>query len=85
MEHLTADRSAAGGPSRATNHDSIFPRFLTSALLLCLLLSLLPTAIADDDWNTANVLTDGSSSSDALGPIIGRVRCKSGILKMSMV
>ena len=66
MGHLIVDRSAGVGRSPAPLRHSILSRFSASALLLCLLVSLLPTAIADDDWSTANVLTDGSSSSDAV-------------------
>ena len=66
MGHLIVDRSAGVGRSPTPLRHSILSRFSASALLLCLLISLLPTAIADDDWSTANVLTDGSSSSDAV-------------------
>ena len=45
---------------------SLKRRFLSTSIILCLFISVLPSAIADDDWSTATVLTDGSSSSEAV-------------------
>ena len=50
----------------APNQGSISRRFLSTAIIFCLFISLLPSVTADDDWSTANVLTDGSSSSDSV-------------------
>ncbi len=50
----------------APNQGSISRRFLSTVIIFCLFISLLPSVIADDDWSTANVLTDGSSSSDSV-------------------
>ena len=55
-------RSSTLGPNRG----SISRRFLSTGIIFCLFISLLPSAVADDDWANANVLTDGSSSSDSV-------------------
>ena len=50
----------------APNQGSISRRFLSTAIIICLFISFFPSVAADDDWSTANVLTDGSSSSDSV-------------------
>ena len=55
-------RSSTLGP----NQRSISRRILSTGIIFCLFISLLPSTVADDDWANANVLTDGSSSSDSV-------------------
>ena len=42
----------------APNQGSISRRFLSTAIIICLFISFFPSVAADDDWSTANVLTD---------------------------
>ena len=47
-------------------HGSLLKRALAAAVIFSMLISTLPTVLADDDWASANVLTDGSSGSDSV-------------------
>ena len=59
---MERDASFTSAPSSG----SILRRILASGIIFSMLISTMPGVIADNDWTTANVLTDGSSSSDAV-------------------
>jgi hypothetical protein len=46
--------------------DSVLKRALATAVIFCMLISSMPSALADDDWASANGLVDGSSGSDSV-------------------
>ena len=49
-----------------TTRGSLLKRAIAATIIFGMVFSSLPNVLADDDWSSANILTDGSSGSDSV-------------------
>ena len=49
-----------------TTRGSLLKRAVAATIIFGMVFSFLPNVLADDDWSSANILTDGSSGSDSV-------------------